>query len=149
MASHGGFIGVGVAMWIVSKKLNISWLSLLDVLAVPAALGLAAGRLGNVINQEIFINETWGMLAVIKNLVVGGITYWYLQRMDVVKTGRVISVFLIAYSLLRFGIEYGREQPLGLLGGLYIGQWYTVPLLVMGVWLWRRVGTSGEKVYRE
>ncbi len=149
MASHGGFIGVGIAMWIVSKRLNISLLSLLDVLAVPAALGLAAGRLGNVINQEIFINETWGMLAVIKDLAVGGITYWYLQRAGAAKMGKVLGVFLITYSLLRFGIEYGREQPLGLWWGLYVGQWYTVPLLVIGGWLVYRAGASNEKTYGE
>ena len=44
MASHGGFIGVLIAMIIFTRRTRISFLSLCDVLTVPIALGLAFGR---------------------------------------------------------------------------------------------------------
>lgn len=141
MASHGGMVGVGVALWLVSRRLRIDFLKLLDVLVVPAALGLAVGRVGNFINQELFSPPAAAWLAVGKNLVVAGISYGVLRLTpsdSPLARGRVVAAFLISYSGLRFLVEYVRVQEWPLILGLTRGQLYCLPLVLFGLWLWRR-----------
>src|SRR3989338_5319632 len=58
MSSHGGFLGVITVLIIYTRKKNIDLLSLLDLLVIPVAIGLALGRLGNFINGELYGFET-------------------------------------------------------------------------------------------
>ena len=66
LASHGGTIGIIIAVWIYSKRVtkkSILWT--LDRLAVPTGLAAALIRLGNLINSEIFGKPTdlpWGFI---------------------------------------------------------------------------------------
>ncbi|MEK7556636.1 MAG: prolipoprotein diacylglyceryl transferase [Patescibacteria group bacterium] len=167
MASHGGFVGVGAALWWAAKKFKIDVLSLLDVIVVPVALGLAVGRIGNFINQELFSPPALAWFAVIKNLVVAGVCWWYLvrtsptlkqsgfsfvrrgtsplegevgrQRPDEV-SGQVFSLFLILYGLLRFLVEFVRVQEFPGTFGFTRGQLFTLPLAAAGVLLWIWLG---------
>ena len=54
MSFHGGFIGVAIALWLYHRKLGIGFWQLTDFVAPLAPLGLAAGRLGNFINGELW-----------------------------------------------------------------------------------------------
>jgi len=63
LASHGGAIGILIAMWLYCRKTKESWLWLFDrlVVVVPIASGLI--RLGNLMNSEIVGKVTsvpWG-----------------------------------------------------------------------------------------
>ena len=64
LASHGGTIGIIVAVWIYSRRVTKrSMLWTLDRLAVPTGLAAALIRLGNLMNSEIFGRPTdlpWG-----------------------------------------------------------------------------------------
>lgn len=66
LASHGGTIGIIIAVWIYSKRVtkkSILWT--LDRLAVPTGLAAALIRLGNLMNSEIFGKPTdlpWGFI---------------------------------------------------------------------------------------
>jgi phosphatidylglycerol---prolipoprotein diacylglyceryl transferase len=64
LASHGGSLGILIAIWIYSKKVSKrSMLWTLDRLAVPVALVAAFIRLGNLMNHEIYGHPTdlpWG-----------------------------------------------------------------------------------------
>lgn len=135
MASHGGFIGVGVALWAASRWMKIDYWRLLDVLSVPAAWGLALGRIGNVINQEIFTTAWAQAMGVGKDVIIGIICWWYLRR-TADCPGKTIALFLVLYGTLRFLVEWVREQDYALVLGLTRGQWYTVPIIVVGVGLW-------------
>lgn len=135
MASHGGFIGVAIALWLASRLQKINYWQLLDVLVVPIAIGLSLGRIGNVINQEIFTSPLWQILAVGKDLLIAGVGWWHLRRARG-SAGKTTACFLGMYGVLRFLIEYGREQPWPLVMGLTRGQWYTVPIIVAGAGLW-------------
>lgn len=57
-------------------------------------------------------------------------------------TGSVTVIFLLLYSILRFFVEYLRDDPWSTVWGLTRGQLYTLPLLVLGVslllWLQKR-----------
>ena len=52
MASHGGFIGVGVALVWFARAQKIPFLHLCDLIASTAAAGLLFGRLANFINDR-------------------------------------------------------------------------------------------------
>ena len=54
MSFHGGFAGVLVAMWLYRRKIGCGFWQLTDFIAPLIPLGLAAGRLGNFINAELW-----------------------------------------------------------------------------------------------
>ncbi len=63
LASHGGAIGIIIAILILSKKIKMNPLFLFDRLVVPVALVGALIRMGNLFNHEIYGHETtvsWG-----------------------------------------------------------------------------------------
>jgi len=64
MSFHGGFIGVALAMEFYRRKLGCRFFELTDFIAPLVPLGLAAGRLGNFINAELWgapANLPWAM----------------------------------------------------------------------------------------
>lgn len=159
MSSHGGFIGVAFALFLFAKREKIDFFRLVDVLVVPAALGLALGRFGNFINQELYGPVTdlpWGisipgveglrhptpLYAMGKDLLIAALCFLHLafssssSRSRLGAPGTTTALFLILYGILRFAIEYLRvETATGLdLGLLYLtrGQLLTIPLIVLG-----------------
>lgn len=154
MASHGGFLGVAIALLIVTRANMDRLLRILDVAAVPIAIGLALGRVGNVINQELYGSVTslpWGITipgvegprhpthayAVIKDLFLASVSYLHLRRSS--RPGTTIAFMIMLYSVLRFLNEYLRIQPYGyteVLGLAFTrGQLLTIPLFVAGALL--------------
>lgn len=138
MSSHGGFVGVAVAIWLAREGKGGFWLylSLLDAIAIPAAFGVALGRLGNLINHELYVTPLAQAMAVGSPLVLAGVCWWYLRRWDT--PGHITGLFLILYSLARFIEEWLREPQWPLVSDwLTWGQLYTIPLLLLGLWLLR------------
>ncbi len=67
MSFHGGFLGVTLAMVLFAFQRKRTWLQVTDFVAPMVPLGLAAGRLGNFINGELWGRVTdpaapWAML---------------------------------------------------------------------------------------
>ena len=67
MSFHGGFLGVTLAMVLFAYQRKRTWLQVTDFVAPMVPLGLAAGRLGNFINGELWGRVTdpaapWAML---------------------------------------------------------------------------------------
>jgi len=63
LASHGGVIGIILAVMLFSYRIrksgdDLTWIRILDFLSVPAALGASFIRLGNFFNQEILGTPT-------------------------------------------------------------------------------------------
>lgn len=155
MSSHGGFIGVALLLSLFCYLRKIDLRRLADIVVVPVAIGMAFGRFGNFINQELYGSVTdlpWGiaipgveglrhptqLYAIAKNLFIAGVCYWHLSR--TVRPGRTFALFLMLYGILRFLIEFLRVQdyPLIDLGMLELsrGQLLTLPLMFIGALLW-------------
>lgn len=159
MASHGGFIGVTIALWMTLRRRP--WpqiLAIADVCVVPVAIGLALGRIGNFINQELYGTVTqlpWGIAipgveglrhptqiyAVMKDLLIGGLCFWYMKAtFREFIPGRTLALFLMLYGALRFIVEFFRVPDAAVLdlGGIALsrGQLLTLPVFAAGVVMW-------------
>ncbi|NOS66757.1 MAG: prolipoprotein diacylglyceryl transferase [Candidatus Peribacteraceae bacterium] len=166
MAFHGGLIGVIIVLWFWSRSNKIPLLVLGDIVVIPVAIGLALGRFGNFLNQELYGTVTslpWGMsfpgaegfrhpiqlYAVGKDLLIAAVCFWYLRltREQKHRWGCTAAAFLILYGVGRFLLEYLREQqyPLTDIAGIVLtrGQLLTLPLLFagLGICLWNRLKT--------
>lgn len=155
MSFHGGFLGVLVAMALYARRHAMSFWRVTDFIAPLVPLGLAAGRIGNFINGELWGRPMsgewpWGMVfpfvdaqlrhpsqlyqALGEGVLLFALLWVFSARAQAV--GRVSAVFLMGYGVLRFGVEFFREPDPGLLSGLGMGlstaQWLCVPMIIVG-----------------
>ena len=163
MAFHGGFLGVLLAMLYIARKHRIGWLAITDFIAPLVPPALAAGRIGNFINGELWGRTTdvaWGMVfrgagplprhpSQLYQFALEGVLLFAVLWLYSAKprpAGAVSAMFLIGYGVLRFAAEYFREPDdfLGLLAlNLSMGQWLSLPMIVAGIamlaWAGRKV----------
>lgn len=155
MSFHGGAIGVILGLVWLAWRRKRPILQLADFLVPAVPLGLAAGRVGNFINGELWGREApeslpWAMIfptggdvarhpsQIYQALLEGVLLFiilWLFARKHRHR-GQVSGLFLAGYGLFRFIGEYFREPDahLGLLGlGLSMGQWLSLPMLVVGL----------------
>ncbi|CAN5344230.1 prolipoprotein diacylglyceryl transferase [soil metagenome] len=160
MSFHGGFLGVLVALGIWARRRKVSWWSVMDFIAPCVPPGLAAGRIGNFINGELWGRPTdvpWAMIfpdvdaqprhpsqlynATLEGLVLFAILWLFSRRER--PRAQVSAVFLIGYGGLRFVEEFAR-QPDDFLGlqafSLSMGQWLSAPMVAAGIALFIYAG---------
>lgn len=162
MAFHGGLVGVLLSCALFAHRRGVRWLDLMDFVAPLVPLGLAAGRLGNYINGELWGRVTdvpWGMVfpqsgsglprhpsqlyeLAAEGLLLFVVLWWYSRRPR--PTGAVSGLFLVGYGLCRFLVEYVREPDDGFWGPLTAGQALTLPMLLAGAWLMWRAGRKAD-----
>jgi phosphatidylglycerol:prolipoprotein diacylglycerol transferase len=162
MSFHGGLLGVVAAMVWFARSHRRPFLQVMDFVAPCVPTGLAAGRVGNFINGELWGRLAdpalpWGMVfrgagdmprhpsQVYQFLLEGLLLFvllWLYARQER-KPGQVAAVFVLGYGVFRFVAEYFREPDahLGLLAlGMSMGQWLCVPMIVGGAALWAWAG---------
>lgn len=159
MSFHGGLLGVIASMVWFAHSRQRPWLQVADFVAPCVPTGLAAGRIGNFINGELWgrfasPDLPWGMVFahsgsvlprhpsqlyqfLLEGLLLFVLLWLYARKEH--RQGRVAAMFLIGYGSLRFVAEYFREPDafLGLLSlGMSMGQWLCLPMVAGGVLLW-------------
>ena len=158
MSFHGGFIGVLVGALLWARKCQFAWLDVTDFIAPLVPLGLAAGRVGNFINGELWGRITspdlpWAMIfpqsgdleprhpSQLYHVGLEGIALFvilWLYTRQKKPQGAASGVFLIGYGTFRFITEFFREPDAGIFGQSYsisMGQWLSLPMLVIGIFL--------------
>ncbi|HUR90975.1 MAG TPA: prolipoprotein diacylglyceryl transferase [Ramlibacter sp.] len=161
MSFHGGMLGVIAAQWWYGHSRGKPFLQVTDFIAPCVPPGLAAGRVGNFINGELWGRHTeadipWAMIfpqsgdnlprhpsQVYQFLLEGLLLFvvlWLFARKPRLQ-GQVSAMFLIGYGFLRFVAEFFREPDAHLewlkdVTGLSMGQWLCVPMILAGVLLW-------------
>jgi phosphatidylglycerol---prolipoprotein diacylglyceryl transferase len=156
MAFHGGFLGVLVAMGLWSRKYRIAWFDITDFIAPLVPLGLAAGRIGNFINGELWgriadPNLPWAMVfpqagdmqprhpSQLYHVGLEGVALFiilWLYSSSPRPRSAISGVFLIGYGSFRFITEFFREPDHGIFGQSYtvsMGQWLSLPMILLGV----------------
>jgi phosphatidylglycerol:prolipoprotein diacylglycerol transferase len=153
MSFHGGLLGVVIALIICARKLKKPAMALIDLVAPAVPLGLAAGRIGNFINGELWGRVTtvpWGMVfpgggpvarhpSQLYECALEGVLFFIILWAYSAKPrpiGAVSGMFAIFYGLFRFSVEFFREPDAEIgyyFGWLTEGQLLSLPLLVVGV----------------
>jgi phosphatidylglycerol---prolipoprotein diacylglyceryl transferase len=155
MSFHGGVAGCVAAIVLFALRRHIPMLSLADVSAGVAPIGLFLGRVANFINGELWGRPTdvpWAMVfphggpeprhpsqlyeAALEGVVLF-IVLGLLMRVGALKRpGIVTGCFAIGYGVARITCEFFREPDaqLGFLwGGLTMGMLLCIPLMLAGI----------------
>ncbi len=160
LASHGGAIGIIIALWIFSQRVSKkSVLWILDRIVIPTALAGAFIRLGNLMNSEIIGSPTdlpWGFrfllsgvsdpevprhpsqlyesLCYLATFATLMYLYWKTTAKD--KLGFLFGVFLVMVFTARFFIEFVKENQEAFEEGMMLnmGQWLSIPFVIVGLY---------------
>ena len=160
MSFHGGLLGVILALAWFARRRGLRFLAVTDFVAPLVPLGLAAGRMGNFINGELWGRAThvpWAMVfpqagdglgrhpSQLYQFAGEGLlllaVLWIASRRPRA-LGQVSGLFLLGYAVLRFLAEFAREPDAFMgypLPGITMGQLLCVPMAIAGLYLWRRV----------
>lgn len=159
LASHGGAIGVLLAVWWYAAKygrkngFDMMWV--LDRLVIAVCFAGCCIRLGNLFNSEIYGNETtlpWGFVfarrgevipkhptqiyEALSYLILGLILTWvYFKKGKKVYKGFLFGVFLVGCFGMRFLIEFIKMPQVAFEEGMKfnMGQLLSIPFIVVGV----------------
>ncbi|MDR2106478.1 MAG: prolipoprotein diacylglyceryl transferase [Coriobacteriales bacterium] len=161
MSFHGGLIGFAIGLIIAARIIRFPVLSLGDIAAICAPVGLGIVRVANFINGELWGATTtlpWGVVfddtgggplprhptqlyeALLEGVVLLTLLYLLARRKPPLPQGSYFGVFLICYAAFRIAIEFVR-QPDVQLGYLFGSDWITMgmtlslPMLLVGVGL--------------
>lgn len=156
LASHGGAIGLIIAVLLFYRKTGIHYLTVFDYIAIVAPLGGAFIRLGNLMNSEIIGNPTnlpWAFIFMRVDLVprhpaqlyeaIAYLTFFllvfmiYQKRGKTLKRGFLFGLGLILIFTFRFFIEFLKKEQVDFEKGLILnmGQWLSIPFILMGIYL--------------
>lgn len=154
LASHGGAIGIIIAMILYCRKMKESWLWLFDRLIIVVPLAGMFIRLGNLINSEIIGTVTsvpWAFIFVqtdnlprhpaqlyeaIFCFFLFIYLYWFWKnKRDTVGPGFMFGVFCVVLWLERFVDEFFKENQVAFEDSMSInmGQWLSVPFIIVGI----------------
>jgi len=159
-ASHGGFAGVIVAIYLYCKKYKeIGFLWLTDRVSIAAMFCAGCIRLGNFFNSEILGRATDFPLAITFTLVdniprhpaqlyeafgyfvIAGVLYAVYRRYDRdVPKGLLFGLVLILGMSWRFIVEFVKEPQVAFEStmALNMGQWLSLPFILIGGFLVKR-----------
>jgi phosphatidylglycerol:prolipoprotein diacylglycerol transferase len=155
MSFHGGFLGVLLAIALYVRKTGRAWLDVTDFIAPLTPLGLAAGRIGNFINGELWGRAAdpslpWAMVfphvdllprhpSQLYQAALEGVSLfvllWLYSRKERPR-GAVSAAFLTGYGAFRFAAEYFRTPDAGIFGRsevVSMGQWLSLPMIAAGL----------------
>lgn len=159
LSIHGGLLFGILSLYIVAKKVKISFLALLDSMACATILGQAIGRWGNYFNSEAYglpvASQNWGLFIPeakrvfeYSNYSLFHPTFLYESVCDflgfcvlliVLKyfgkrcRGLVFFLYLVVYSVIRFFIERVRVDSAFNLGSFPIAEVVSCCLFVVGM----------------
>lgn len=154
LASHGGVIGILMAVYLFARKTNVSYLWALDRISIVAALTFCMIRLGNLMNSEMIgtpTNLPWGFVFANKDNIprhpaqlYEAIHYfisfialfwaWFTQK-DKMKNGFLFSLALIILFSLRFVDEFFKINQEQFEDGMILnmGQILSIPFVLTGI----------------
>lgn len=158
LASHGGAIGLLIAMWLYTKKVtHKNYYYIMDRLVIGVAIGGAFIRFGNLMNSEIYGGATtmpWGFVferngeteakhptqiyEVLYCLITFAVVGWmYWKQKAYRKPGLIFGVFLIGIFGTRFVLEFIKLDQEAFEANMLLnmGQILSLPLIIWGLYL--------------
>lgn len=159
LASHGGTIGLTIALWLYHRKSGIKFLHILDNVAIVTPVCACAIRLGNLMNSEIIgrpANLPWAFIfhhvdsqprhpSQLYEAICYAIFFfigWFIYRRSSIRVGSGfyfgMCIFLIFLS--RIFIEFTKENQVQFESTMILnmGQLLSIPFVIIGAYfMWR------------
>lgn len=161
LASHGGTVGLMLALWLYVRRTKVNLMRVLDNVAIATPATACCIRVGNLMNSEIVGKPTDSPLGFVfvqnhgetfarypaqlfeaaAYLLIFLVGLWLYRRMRRrVGTGFFFGFCLTAIFAFRFGVEFLKEvqEPWELrmeaLIGLNQGQVLSIPFIIIGLY---------------
>ncbi len=157
MAFHGGLIGAALGAALFAWRNKAPLLTILDLVALVAPIGLGLGRLANFVNGELWGRPTdvpWAVIfphadalprhpsqiyeAGLEGLALF-VLLWTAARLGALRhPGLIAGLFGVGYSCARIFVEFYRDpdphlEDLG--NGLTMGMVLSAPVFIIGLGL--------------
>jgi len=154
LASHGGVLGLLIALYFYSRKTKQSMIDIIDLIAVVAGLGFGFIRLGNFMNSEIIGIPTiqpWGVIfervdnvprhpaqlyeAIFYFTIFAIMMILYKKLRYRLKNGFFFGLATVLFVTARFIIEFVKENQVGFEDAmtLNMGQLLSIPFIILGI----------------
>ena len=155
LASHGGTLGLMIALYLYCKKTGVKMLTVLDNIAIATPITACFIRLGNLMNSEIIGKVTdvpWAFIfervdsaprhpGQLYEAIAYAILFFigwavYRRCRDRVGTGLFFGICLTYIFTFRFFIEYTKEAQEAFEEGMLfnMGQILSVPFIIIGLY---------------
>lgn len=157
LAIHGGIITGTIVVYLCSKKRNVSFFKLTDIIIPGVILAQAFGRWGNFFNQEAYgmsVGANTLHKLLVPNFVINGMeingtyflpTFYFesilcligfvimlIIRNKTDKKGIITSFYLIWYGFIRFIIEIFRTDSL-MLFNIKVAMLVSALMIILGI----------------
>lgn len=172
LASHGGVLGVLIALYFYSRKTKFSMIDTFDLIAVVSGVSLGFIRLGNFMNSEIIgmpTSNPWGVIfervdsiprhpaqlyeAISYFIIFAIMMILYNKMRDRLKNGFFFGLASVLFFTARFIIEFVKEDQVGFEEGMTfnMGQLLSLPYISVGIGfiiygLWRTKSSAHNNV---
>jgi phosphatidylglycerol:prolipoprotein diacylglycerol transferase len=154
LASHGGALGLLIALYFYSRKTKHSMIDTIDLIAVVAALECGFIRVGNFMNSEIIgipTTKPWSVIfervdnvprhpaqlyeAISYFIIFTIMMILYKKMRDRLKNGFLFGLVLVLCFTARFIIEFVKENQVGFEDGMRfnMGQLLSLPYILVGI----------------
>ena len=154
LASHGGVLGLIIALFLYSRKTKQSMINTIDLIAIVAALGGGFIRLANLMNSEIIGAPTklpWGFIfeqvgnvprhpaqlyeAISYFLIFATMMMLYKNKRARFKNGFFFGLVLVLIFVARFFIEFIKENQVDFEDRMTynMGQILSLPYILLGI----------------
>ena len=157
LSSHGGTLGLIIALWLYCRKTKMHYMDVLDMIAVATPICACCIRLANLMNSEIigkptdmpwaFVFEQVDMLprhpaqlyeAIAYFIFFLGMIYLYKKSDHGQKLHRgfFFGLCLTEIFVFRFFVEFLKENQVDFENTmtLNMGQWLSVPFVIIGIY---------------
>lgn len=154
LASHGGALGLLIALYFYSRKTKHAMIDTVDLIAVVSGLSAGFIRLANFMNSEIIGMQTtkpWGVIfervdnlprhpaqlyeAISYFIIFAMMMILYIKVRDRFRNGFFFGLVLVFIFVARFVIEFVKEDQVGFEDGMTfnMGQLLSIPYIVAGI----------------
>jgi len=146
LSFHGSLLGIIIWTFIFTKKKKLSFYDITDILVIPGIFMLFLGRIANFINGELVGKVSslpWAVkfegnegyrhptqiYEALKNLLI----FFVLFFSKGLKRGQLTWLFVLFYGVLRFFIEFMKEQTSFVLG-IPVTQVLCILMIIISLW---------------
>lgn len=156
LASHGGTIGIFIAIYLYCRKYKVKLLEVVDMICVATPFTAGCIRIGNLMNSEIVGKATgtdWGFIFAALGedfprhpaQLYEAIAYFiifiisiliYKKHKDMVGSGFYFGFCLATIFTFRFFVEFCKEVQVDFEEGMALdmGQILSIPFILIGVY---------------